>query len=413
MKKRISSLILVGTIIFSICSCGNKNIIEDNNAEIEPIQEDIFGTEMIPEEEIEEKSEELPEEEPKESEVQQTETVELEEAIYTIQSKPLYGESYEMQDWQKAYAEYIDGLEWGNHNTYSLIYVDDDDIPELVVDTGIEAGGCQLLTFYDGEIDKLQTARLLFYYIEKQNRIDDSGGHMGYYYDYIYSIENGKWVYVTGGEWTEIMGDDDWVYKYEWADEEVNETVYEERLNAVFNSEQAMEPDQYYILEEMLSFLHTGDCMSQKHRYELFIEDVTWDEAKKRCEERGGYLATVTAIEEFERIREGIEDSSHTDIAFWVGANYDSIHSYCWLEPNQDLEGYGMLSHYNALWEFWASDEPSYSMEVDGEKVSEDGVYLLYDDVDGRCFLYDAPKDILAVYPEYKGKIGYICEYDE
>ena len=413
MKKKILSLILVSTIVFSICSCGNKNVIEDSNAEIEPIQEEIFGTEMIPKEEIEAEQEGLPEEEPKQSEVQQTETVEFKEAIYTIQSKPIHGESYEMQDWQKAYAEYIDGLEWGNHNTYSLIYVDDDDIPELVVDTGIEAGGCQLLTFYDGEIDELQTARLLFYYIEKQNLIDDTGGHMGYYYDYIYSIEDGKWIYLTGGEWTELMGDDDWVYQYEWDGEEVKEAVYEEKLNAVFNNEQAMEPDQYYILDEMLSFLRTGDCMSQKHRYELFIEDVTWDEAKKRCEERGGYLATITAIEELEQIREGIADSSQTDIAFWVGAARDSIYYYCWFEPNQDLEGYDMLDHYNALWKFWASGEPSYSMEVDGEKVSEDGVYLLYDDVDERCFLYDAPKDILAVYPEYEGKIGYICEYDE
>lgn len=31
--------------------------------------------------------------------------------------------------------------------TYSLIYVNDD-VPELFIDTGVEAGGCQILTFF-------------------------------------------------------------------------------------------------------------------------------------------------------------------------------------------------------------------------------------------------------------------------
>ena len=416
MKRRIISLILIGTMAFSICSCGSNIIPEDNDAEIEPIQEEDSETDMIQKEDIAKEPEELPEEESKESEVQQAQTAEFEESIYTIQSKPMYGESYEMQDWQKAYSEYIDDLEWGyygEHNTYSLIYVDDDDIPELVVDTGVEAGGCRLLTFYDGEIDELQTDRRLFYYIEKQNLINNTGGIMGYYFDYIYSIKDGKWVYETGGEWTELMGDDDWVYQYEWAGEEVQESVYEERLNAVFNNEQAMKPDQYYILEEMLSFLRTGDCMSQKHRYELFVEDVTWDEAKKRCDERGGYLATVTAIEELERIREGIAASGQTDIVFWVGAsNEEHEFGQWWREPNQNSESYSM-SLYNAYRKFWAPDEPSIYIKVGDDILGEDGVYIAYDAVEGTSFLYDAPKDILAVYPEYKGKIGYICEYDE
>ncbi len=29
--------------------------------------------------------------------------------------------------------------------TYSLIYVNEDAIPELVLDTGVEVGGCQIL----------------------------------------------------------------------------------------------------------------------------------------------------------------------------------------------------------------------------------------------------------------------------
>ena len=90
--------------------------------------------------------------------------------------------------WQDAYLEYLDAnpAEDGGYS-YALIYVDDDDIPELVIDTGFEAGGCQILTCHDGKIDELQTARLYFTYIEKENKLNNCDGHMGYYYDVIYS----------------------------------------------------------------------------------------------------------------------------------------------------------------------------------------------------------------------------------
>ncbi len=42
--------------------------------------------------------------------------------------------------------------------------------------------------------------------------------------------------------------------------------------------------------------------MFAKHRYELIIEELTWMEARRACKERGGYLATLTSGEEFERI---------------------------------------------------------------------------------------------------------------
>ena len=224
-----------------------------------------------------------------------------------------------MQDWQIAYTEYIEGLEWNRDCTYSLIYVDDDDIPELVIDTGVEAGGCQILTYHSGEIDVLQTDRRLFYYIEKKNLLNNTGGIYGYYFDRIYAIENGRWVCIADGENTETMGDDDWVYRYEWDGKEVKEDVYNKSLNAVFDMEQKIEPDPYYIMDEMLALLKTGDIVSRKHRYELFVENVTWDEAKRRCEERGGYIVTVTSTEEYERIQKGIVDSGLTDTAFWVG----------------------------------------------------------------------------------------------
>lgn len=340
------------------------------------------------------------------------ETDSAEQVLYTSIGMigPAEDKEFEMQDWQVAYAAYIEEDPYGDENTYSLIYVDEDDIPELVIDTGYEAGGCEILTFYNGEIDVLQTDRLTFFYIEKQNLLNNAAGHMGFYYDYIYSIENGKWVDKATGEYWEYWPEgaetyDDIVFEYEWNGKRVGEEEYEESTNAVFDRKQAVEPQQYYILGDMISYLRAGDVLSAKHRYELFAGDVTWDEARAFCEEQGGYLATLISIEEYERIQKYIEENDKTDMIFWVGSRVirePGHFGYYWLESGQELSGYDMLRHYGALWRF-----------ADGEPDYEGGVYLFYDADEQECLLADAPYDIYSEYPEYTDRIGFICEYDK
>lgn len=334
----------------------------------------------------------------------------IEQVSYTNVSviEPVADIEFEMRDWQEAYAAYIEEEDKKWNNTYSLIYVNEDDIPELVIDTGIEAGGCEILTFLNGEIDVLQTDRLTFYYIEGQNLLNNAGGNTGFYYDYIYSIENGKWVSKGIGEYYEYWPEDvtdysDIIFIYEWNGKRVDEEKYNESVKAVFDMEQAIVPQQYDILGEMVSRLRTGGVLSAKHHYELFMGDVTWDEARAFCEERGGYLATLTTAEEYERIQNCIEENDLTDMMFWVGST--NYHGYYWLEPGEELSRYYMLSHYNALWRF-----------ADGEPDYEGGVYLFYDVGRQQYLLADAPDDIISSDSEdfpYAGKIGFICEYNE
>ena len=55
------------------------------------------------------------------------------------------------EDWKKDYKEFLEkNPVEGEEVSFALIYVDEDDIPELVIDTGIEASGCQILTWHDG-----------------------------------------------------------------------------------------------------------------------------------------------------------------------------------------------------------------------------------------------------------------------
>ena len=401
MKKNIITIMLVGIIGLSIYGCGNKG-------------EEIVESLEVIEATLEESEETY--KTPEQTETQQAEDEESAEPVYIIEPYLTQNDTYEMQDWQAAYIEYIEDFERKGSCDYSLIYVDEDDIPELVIDTG-SAAGCHILTFHNGVTDVLETWRIGFTYVEKGNLLNNSSGNMGHYYDRIHSIVNGKWVYVTGGEWQLTMGEDDQERRYyEWEGEPVEEEVYEEKIAEVYDGEQAIEPEQYERLDEMLFRLQMGTALSRTHRYELYVEDVTWDEAQRRCEEKGGYLATITTAEEYECIKNGIEDSGQTQIAYWVGAYDDNLlikggATYEWYEPNRDSRKYFFISN-TIMGKYWADGEPSYFKQAADKQIDELGIYLLYDDAKEDCYLYDAPMDMLLRNPEYEGKIGYICEYD-
>ena len=73
--------------------------------------------------------------------------------------------------------------------TFGFIFVNDDNIPELVISSGYEAGGNIILTIANGEVDFFYTRRLGFYYDERGNVLINADGHMGVYFDYVFNIQ--------------------------------------------------------------------------------------------------------------------------------------------------------------------------------------------------------------------------------
>ena len=331
-------------------------------------------------------------------------------------------ETYQMKDWEKAYSEYLESFEDKDSCTYCFIYVDDDSIPELEIWRG--ALDSLLLTYHDGILDEVDIYRSGLYYIEKGNLICNSSGNMGVYYDYVYTIQDGRWRQIGCGEFREDYENrtEDYIgFLYEWDGKSVTEEEYEQRLQDIYPKELSMEPEEhYYIYKDISSLLKTGAVASANHHYELLEADMTWTEAEAACRERGGYLATITSWEEFEQIQEQIIQEEKTDIAFWIGAMHSrekGNYGFHCLEPGMDL-GYDMLLLFNALWDgFWwekpPAGEPSYKgLTEAGEKVEEGFVMMRYSSDDDRYYYWDMPDDILAARPSFTGKIGYIREYD-
>lgn len=323
--------------------------------------------------------------------------------------------------WAEAYLDYLDKDQTEDEPAkyYSLIYVDDDDIPELVVDTGFEAGGCQILTWHGGLLDVLQTSRLYFQYIERGNLLDNCDGHMGYYYDLVYTIHDGRWVQIFNGEYSEFAEDSDpdedydeelgrWdTLYYSVNGKETDKDTYYKELNKVFDKNRLKEVVDYLILDDLLSYLKTGKMIYEDHRYELFTEDCTWDEAQKKCEEKGGYLASLTCDGEFEKVEDMIRSEGKNNICFYVGAKRDE-YSFEWTEPGltqRDCVG-------NPYFKHWLDNGPSYTDTLkDGTEIEEDRVELIYRKNEDCFLLNDIPNDVIGIYPSFAGRMGYICEY--
>lgn len=170
-------------------------------------------------------------------------------------------------DWRGAYLDRLAGTDFdpdGEYGyTYGLIYVDADDVPELFIDTQIEASGCVLLTFHDGELGEMITARRGFTYLERENLLCNSDGVMGYYYDGVYTIRDGQWTLLAEGAYTELPAADGGAGEsgdtlcrtYSWNGVETTEEDYEAQYHALYDVERALTPPEGVTLEQMRALL--------------------------------------------------------------------------------------------------------------------------------------------------------------
>ena len=159
-----------------------------------------------------------------------------------------------------AYQQYLDreGFtdSWGeDYYGCDLIYLDNDNIPEVVIYGVYEAAGNIILTYDGSQANDMYLGRLYFDYMERMNRLCNSDGHMGYYYDMVYCIRDGKLTRIGEGIYQEvyddqygIMTDEEGypVLEYFWNGQEVTYDEYMQALNEVYPQDQyPVTPRQY------------------------------------------------------------------------------------------------------------------------------------------------------------------------
>ena len=407
MKKRYYFTLIAVPILLTLSGCNNSvNQAEDSTFETEGLSVAEAYTE---ESETISESEEI--------------TLSTEETIKKIQT------DYKPEPWETAYADYIDSMWEGEepdpYFNFSLIYLDNDDIPELFIKTSSEAGGEIVLTYYDNEIKEQHLSRIGSTYIERSGLIYTNTGHQGVYPVEIKSLENGEFSVIGSGEKMfrssmesgalyELDEEGNPISDYTWEGETVTEEEFNSKIDEIFDREQEIRPERVYSAVEIVSKLRTGACTSEGHRYELIQEDVvSWKKAQRLCKEKGGYLATITSPDEQDKIAEQIEEENKTDVSFYVGYRWnewvdEEHYSSRWINSDGSFTEYGFP---HGLWSYDAPDYETGKYEWDMD-YWDCGLIKYYESTN-KIYLFYAPEKLLDVSPEYSGKMGYICEYDE
>lgn len=115
--------------------------------------------------------------------------------------------------------------------------------------------------------------------------------------------------------------------------------------------------------------------------YKIYAASTTWSEAKQRCEELGGHLATITSQEE----QSFLEQLNSSSRRLWIGGGRDDSNNWFWVtgEP----------------WSYthWAAGEPNNSANV----VSNENRIAMW------------PKEWNDLNENNKSEqSGFICEWD-
>lgn len=138
------------------------------------------------------------------------------------------------------------------------------------------------------------------------------------------------------------------------------------------------------------------------HHYEIVAADISWRDAKTACEERGGYLATITSQEEYDQICELANPSGLTYL--WLGATLYS--------DDDEWENDSWITGESWTFDNWYPGEPS-KHDTDGTNE----FYLClwnakYDGNDIGWTFNDQRNDLVTAFEFTKGKVGYVFEFE-
>ena len=130
-------------------------------------------------------------------------------------------------------------------------------------------------------------------------------------------------------------------------------------------------------------------------RYTMFVDDVTWEEARTSCEMMGGHLATVNDQETLDEIIAMAEENGASFV--WLGSyrGGDGI----WYNVTGETMSFSK----------WDQGEPS---AIDADGTREDYLLLWYRAAQGTWTYNDMRNDPISVIPAtYSGKVAYVCQY--
>ena len=135
------------------------------------------------------------------------------------------------------------------------------------------------------------------------------------------------------------------------------------------------------------------------HRYELFKESLTWEEASRKCQQMGGHLATITSQAEMDEI---IAMAEAQDVKYiWLGG-------YTSYDDQGNVFGHWVTGE-EFTFQAWSENEPS-RQDQDG---TEEWYIMLWNiQALNGWYWNDQRNDPVSVVPIMADGMGYVCEFE-
>jgi hypothetical protein len=150
-----------------------------------------------------------------------------------------------LSEYKVAYLDFLKDKK-ESHRLFSLVYIDNDDIPELYLSGVSEAEGDMICSFKNGVVVYQYLSRIGGgKYVEKSESIINQNGHMGQYYDNVYKLDENGFSEVLNARYKEIyehIGNEEYNIYYEYFidDTAVSEVEYNNAVNAAFDFSKAI-----------------------------------------------------------------------------------------------------------------------------------------------------------------------------
>ncbi|HIT66696.1 MAG TPA: VWA domain-containing protein [Candidatus Merdisoma merdipullorum] len=145
--------------------------------------------------------------------------------------------------------------------------------------------------------------------------------------------------------------------------------------------------------------VHSLGDVEHTSRYEIFREDLTWEQAAQRCQDMGGHLATVTSEDEENILIQMAEDAGIDFV--WLGG-------YTSYDENGQVFGHWVTGE-EFSYEAWCQDEPS---RIDKDGTEEWYIMLWNIPALGGWTWNDQRNDPASAMEAMRENMGYICEFD-
>ncbi len=140
-----------------------------------------------------------------------------------------------------------------------------------------------------------------------------------------------------------------------------------------------------------------GGAAGHSARYEIVFADVSWTQARARCQARGGHLAVISDQEELDEIIALAEEKDASRL--WIGMHREDENAV-W-ETDEEIDFYP--------WDE-AAGEPSFTDSYDG--AAED--YVMLWNHNNGWYYNDSRNDPVSAFPQvYGGTMGFVCEYED